>query len=199
MSQEAKEKTPNKIKWTSEKIMSTSALFISIISVFALIYQSKLARDENELIRKQQSASVLPHLSHYFSGADNNFSVAFVNRGVGPAFIKEVKVVINDSLIFYNTDKAIQHIIKSNFNDLDSVSSNGNFKIRTSTFKKGNVLPANQNISIVIIKIGEISKIMEPYIRKMKYEVTYEDVYGTRWKLDTKKDDSSPELISVAE
>lgn len=188
-----------RIKWTEEKVMSISALFVSAISLFALFHQLNLAREENELIRKQQSASVLPHLSYYFSGADNNFSFAFVNRGVGPAFIKEVKVVINDSLIFYNTDKAIQHIIKSNFNDLDSVSSNGNFKIRTSTFKKGNVLPANQSISIVIIKIGEISKIMEPHIRKMKYEVTYEDVYGTRWKLDTKKDESFPELISAAE
>ena len=51
MSEETEQKTSRKIRWTSEKIMSISALFVSAISLFALFYQLNLAREENEFDR----------------------------------------------------------------------------------------------------------------------------------------------------
>ncbi|WP_431137908.1 hypothetical protein, partial [Psychroserpens mesophilus] len=71
--------------------MSTSALFISVISLIALLYQSYLAREENRLTQMQQSASVLPHLNQWYSEYDNNFKFVIGNKGVGPAFIDNVE------------------------------------------------------------------------------------------------------------
>ena len=54
MTEEIKKKksTPKKkkikITWTTDKIMSTSALFISVLSLVGLMYQSYLAREENK-------------------------------------------------------------------------------------------------------------------------------------------------------
>lgn len=191
MSKETEEKSSNKINWTSEKIMSISALFVSAISLFALFYQLNLAREENELIRKQQSASVLPYLSQWFSNTSEEFRITFGNRGVGPAFIKKVQIVINDTLEFYNTDDAFDHIFES---------SEGLRKayVSTSTFKNGYVLPANQMIHIMTIKNTEGRQLFQQYMIKntLDYEVICEDVYGTQWSLSNKKDENIPVLIT---
>jgi hypothetical protein len=187
------EKTkPNKIDWSAEKVMSISALFVSAISLFALFYQLNLAREENELIRKEQKASVLPHLSQWFSNTSEYFQITFGNRGVGPAFIKEVQIVINDSLHFSNTDDAIAHIFKTT-PELDSIP------FSTSTFKKGYVLPANQTINIVRLKNGKASVYFQQYManNSLDYEVIYEDVYGTRWSLSSEKDENIPVLLNT--
>lgn len=187
MSQETQDKTANKIKWTSEKIMSISALFVSAISLFALFYQLNLAREENELIRKQQSASVLPHLSQWFSNSRNGYKIIFGNKGVGPAFIKEVKLELKDT-VFYNTDHLINFILKKIYEN-DSTQINAS----TSTFSDGFVLPANENIEILVIKKDEYIKAFKKYMNnsKFSYSITYADVYGTEWILSNKENQST--------
>lgn len=175
-----------KIDWTAEKIMSTSALFISVISLIALLYQSYLAREENKLIQQQQSASVLPHLSQWFSNTSNGFKVIFGNKGVGPAFIKEVKLEMKDTT-FYNTDHLVNHILKTIYKR-DSIS----IPASTSTFSDGYVLPANEAIEIIVIKKPEHIKIFRNFLDKsdLEYTITYADVYGAEWTLSNKENDS---------
>lgn len=69
-----------RINWTSDKIMSTSALFISVILLIALLYQSYLAREENRLNQRQQSANVLPYLSQLYSEYDDKFKSVFESK-----------------------------------------------------------------------------------------------------------------------
>lgn len=175
-----------KINWTADKIMSTSALFISVISLIALLYQSYLAREENKLIQQQQSASVLPHLSQWFSNTSEGFKVIFGNKGVGPAFIKEVKLEMKDTT-FYNTDHLVDHMLKRIY-QTDSIS----IPASTSTFSDGYVLPANETIEIIVIKRSEHIKVFRKFLDNsdLEYTITYADVYGSEWSLSNKENDS---------
>jgi len=187
---EENKKLRKKINWTTDRIMSTSALFVSVISVIALIYQSSLAREENVLIQKQQSASVLPHLSQWFSSS-GGFKVVIGNKGVGPAFIKEVNITYDSIHHFNNTDNLFKHIFKTN-HSLDSIGST------TSTFKKGYVLPANETIELIKISDPKGINIFQKILNTKSwfYSIEYEDVYGTRWELSSLGDTNVPRRIS---
>ncbi len=185
------EKPKKGINWTTEKIMSTSALFISVISLIALLYQSYLAREENKLIQMQQSASVLPHLSQWFSNTSEGFKIVIGNKGVGPAFIKNVDISIDSIHNFNNTDRLFAHIFKTN-PSLDSIN------FLTSTFKKGFVLPASESIELIRVLdqkgIQSFRKVLAT--KDLKYSIEYEDVYGTRWLISNTDDTDVPILLN---
>lgn len=185
MSEETEVKK-RKINWTAEKIMSISALFISVISVIALFYQLSLAREENELIRKQQSASVLPHLNQWFTNV-GGYKIIFGNKGVGPAFINEVSFKLNDSIEYNNTDRLFDKI-KQLVPDLN------NYNVLTSTFKSGAVLPANQTIEILNLKENEAELLFKSFFVKNRitYTVIYSDIYGSQWSLSNEKGNTTP-------
>lgn len=191
---EEKESKKSKINWSAEKVMSISALFISAISLFALFYQLNLAREENELIRKQQSASVLPHLGYWYSNSSEGFKIIFGNKGVGPAFIKKVDMVLDDSIHFSTSDLLFRHVF-SNAKGLDSV------QYSNSTLAKGYVLPANEKMEVIVIKNRKGIKIFKDYMdaHKLDFSIFYEDVYGTRWKLGYSQGFSVPELVPKKE
>ena len=193
MSEEINEEarpSPPKIHWSAEKVMSLSALFVSAISLFALFYQLNLAREENELMRKEQKASVLPHLSQWYSTLDNSFKIVFGNRGVGPAFVKKVDLVLNDSLQFDNTDDLIRHIFK-NLEGLE------NSDYTSSTFTEGRVIPAGDEVVVISIRDTASKQRFLQYLDKntLEFDVIYEDVYGTRWSLNNRKDKIIPVLL----
>lgn len=184
MSEETESKR-NKINWSADRIMSTSALALTIISLIALFYQLSLAREENELIRKQQSASVLPHLSQWFSNTSEGFKIIFGNKGVGPAFIKKVDLELKDTT-FHNTDHLVNHLLKEIYKR-DSIS----IPASTSTFSDGYVLPANETIEIVVVKKPEHFKIFKEFLNdiELDFTITYADVYGSEWKYSNKNSD----------
>ncbi|MEY8848844.1 hypothetical protein AB9K26_08510 [Psychroserpens sp. XS_ASV72] len=192
MSEETpKKKKRWKVNWTTDKIMSTSALFISVISLIALLYQSYLAREENKLIQKQQSASVLPHLNQWYSDLNGNFKVIIGNKGVGPAFIKDVNIVLDSKKSFDNTDDFFVELFNSS-PTLDSVQT------VTSTFVKGFVLPANESINVIEIYGKQSSNAFKEVFstRSIDFEILYEDIYGTQWLLTNKEDqENMPVLV----
>lgn len=183
MSEESQEQlTPSrkKVNWTTDKIMSTSALFISVISLIALLYQSYLAREENKLIQVQQSATVLPYLSQWFSYKSGSFKIVIGNKGVGPAFIQNVEMTLinqkKDTLTFDNSD----HLFSTIFDmtkGLDSVSYS------TSTFAEGLVLPANEALDIITIRNTDAIETFRNAIVEtdLSYRIVYSDVYGSEW------------------
>ena len=169
-----------KTNWSSAKIMSLSAVFVSFVSLAALFYQLSLAREENELIRKQQSASVLPHLRLSPSLAPESFKYVFINKGVGPAFIKEVEFTLPDTT-FQRSDFFVDYISAK-------IRESDGFSISRSTysFMEGDVLSANDELVIFTINGKAGIALFRNYLRSVpwNYKVIYEDVYGARWKLD---------------
>lgn len=186
MSEEIEVKKKKK-RWSTDRIMSTSALTITIISLIALFYQLSLAREENELIRKQQSASVLPYLSQWSSNIHEGYKIVFGNKGVGPAFIKKVTITTKDS-IFHNTDHVVNYILKDIYTK-DSIA----ISATTSTFSEGYVLPANETIEIVTIKDPINRNLFKKFLNTFgfKYEIIYSDVYGSEWSIKSSSDGKS--------
>lgn len=106
---------PKQSTWDGDKMMSMAAIFISILSMLAITYQSYLVREENEMMRIQQSATVLPYLSQSFDNTKGGITFSIKNKGVGPAFIKKVEFKAidpetKDSLVFSTIHEVRQFI-----------------------------------------------------------------------------------------
>lgn len=86
----------NKSAWNANRIVSISAISISLFTLFILIYQSRLLSRQFELAQKQQYASVLPYLEIGPSFGSDYFRIILSNTGIGPAFIKDVYILYND-------------------------------------------------------------------------------------------------------
>lgn len=177
---EEKPESKRKISWTPEKVMSSSAVMISLVSLVALFYQLNLAREENELIRKQQSASVLPHLKLTFSTGPSRYQVTFINKGVGPAFVKSVDFHLKGGEKFQRSDLFYNHVT-----GIIKEAAGVNVRSSTYSFENGEVIPANQEVDIFTTSGEEQTNLFLKHFSTMDwgYSVIYEDVYGAQWKL----------------
>ncbi|MEM7486666.1 MAG: hypothetical protein AAF348_15770, partial [Bacteroidota bacterium] len=184
-----KNKTAKKNSWSTDRIISSSAFFISVVSLIALLYQSYLAREENKLIQKQQSATVMPYLTQWFDDSEGNHKMVVGNDGVGPAFVKDFNIIINENQNFSNTDDLLQELAKTN-KFLDTV----NYLYSTLTI--GTLIPANETVEIISFDNSAAFKTFRTilYRNKFDFEITYEDVYGAQWKL--RYDEDVPKKIT---
>ena len=155
-------------------------MFVSLLSLFTVVYQSYLGREENKLIRQQQMASSLPYLSQSVEYHDSVFKYIIANQGVGPAFIQDVSFKMlgpsgKDTLTLKNSDQLFRKLFK-NQKDL---------KILTSTFRKGFLLPArdNKKIADVVFRSNDsgarLLKVIQDTL--IGFRIDYEDVYGNKW------------------
>ena len=179
---EEQEASKKKINWNADKIMSTAALFISVISLIALLYQSYLSREENKLIQKQQSANVLPYLNQWVSEYENNYRIVMGNKGVGPAFITKVEIVMDSTKTFRNSDDLFHELFLSN-KALDTIP------YVTSSLIKGFVLPANETIYLLEVSGTKNIQLVKNLIeeKEITFSITYKDVYGTTWILSNRE------------
>lgn len=177
---EEKAESKRKINWTPEKVMSSSAVVISLVSLVALFYQLNLAREENDLIRKQQSASVLPHLSFAYSTSSQRYQISVVNKGVGPAFVTEAEFVLNGTETFGRSDLLFNRI-----SEIIQEAEGQKAVMSTYSFQKGEVIPANQEMEILSTRGETPTALFLKYLNSLDwdYSVIYEDVYGAQWKL----------------
>ena len=80
--------------WNSDKILSLSAMFISLCTLIVFIYQT-------ELIRVEQHKSVYPYLSLSNGGSGNiNYRYILENKGIGPAVLTSIKVTDSEGKVF---------------------------------------------------------------------------------------------------
>ena len=187
--------TEKNSEWDSNRMMGLAAIFISILSMGAVIYQSYLSREENELIRIQQSATVLPYLSFWHSDIDDKFKFVIANKGVGPAFIKEVKFIGIDSQSKDTTHFKNSHQLINFMEEKSSLlDSTPNVK---SSFRSNMLLTQNEEKEIIVFyseDSNELSLIKDEFYNHLGgLQITYEDVYGARWILDSNSD--SPQKV----
>ncbi|MEL6533975.1 MAG: hypothetical protein AAFQ98_01120 [Bacteroidota bacterium] len=73
--------------WSGERLLSVSAMLVSLLTLAVFAYQTNL-------IRKQQYKSVYPYLimSNYYTGS-LRYSFGITNNGIGPAMIDSIRVV----------------------------------------------------------------------------------------------------------
>ena len=155
--------------WTAEKIVSISAILISLGTFASIVYQ-------NQLIQKQQSATVLPYLEIWNSQSFDRYSLILMNNGIGPAFIREIRMIYKDST--YHGDPWFM------FEQLDPPDSIWN-PVYYSNVGEGRLIPAGKTVEMIGVSKN---KAAAEYLSRrfgdddvIRLEVEYENVYGDRW------------------
>jgi len=102
-------KFPQLLKNT-DRILSVSAVLISLGTLYILIHQTNLNRKQFELSQKQLSASVLPYLELGSSSPNElDYELILINNGLGPAFIKSIRVLYEGEIYNEDPGRFLQH------------------------------------------------------------------------------------------
>ena len=156
--------------WNSEKILGVSAILISLGMFVGIIYQ-------NNLIQKQQRASVLPYLEIWNSQNLDRYQLFVFNNGLGPAFIKEIRIIYKGET-YDDTDPHgffVETIVKT-----DTINY-----VQYSNVSPGRLLPAGERIEMIaVLKNEENAQKLASWFADdsvVKVEIEYESVYEDRW------------------
>ena len=173
-----------KIKWDSDKIVSFSAILISLMTLVVFIYQTSIQREQQEL-------SVLPYLSIYNSNIEGEgYSLVLENNGIGPAFIESVTTSYKDSI--YNLDLPKFFFQKTSITD--SIKN-----IQYSNIYKGLLIPAGKSHKMISsmdrsngLKIRNVIY-SDEFKDTFDLKIIYRSIYNKKWRVSLQK--PTPELF----
>ncbi len=169
----------------TDRVVSISAILVSLGTLFMIFYQTNL-------VRKEQKASVMPSLQIGYSVNGTVERINLINQGLGPAFIQKVSIIEKDTT--YNLDPY------SYLNQLDIYD-----KKETTFYNriyKGTIISANHRTKIFEKRTDSTSKLILnnlfrfPYtidgaqnigLNKAVIEIVYENIYGDEWKIQSNK------------
>jgi hypothetical protein len=162
--------------WNADKIVSLSAILISLATMTIYLYQT-------HLIQKQQDASVMPYLMISTSLSQKHFVVNLSNNGLGPAMIEKVNVYYKNKM--YEDVDLPTFFLKSNPNKKDSLIMKG---IGYSNIGKGQLIPSGNIISILEVNNNRDKAIlMNNYFweinQPVELEITFTSIYGEKWSV----------------
>ena len=152
------------IKLKPELLIALMAVLISFSTLFVYLYQSSL-------MKTQQKMSVWPHITFGPSWGNDHLTINIINKGVGPAIIKQVSIEINN----YQIDGI--HELMSFVPD--SLQSDFNY----SSIWPGQVIMSGENIQLFQNKNSETIKYLLGLMEgeKIKIEICYCSIYDDCW------------------
>ena len=162
--------------WNSDKLLSISAILVSIGTFIVFAYQTNL-------IRKQQYMSVLPYLQ--FANYHNyspNYKFVLTNKGIGPAIVTSTKISINGK----TEEKDLATYLGENINYLrDSIG------FVTSSIYKGMIIAQNESIELVKLdsknRINNSEKLLKMiHNDSLNFIIEYKSIYGEKWRINIK-------------
>ena len=153
--------------WNADKIVSISAILISLGTMGVYIYQT-------HLIQKQQYASVMPYLRMGYSFDESRFEFIIFNEGLGPASIEEVNTYFDGKKYRYDVSTFIrgEYLKKDTLYPITSSIEESMF---FSAGKKITLLSVNNSIE----KTQKLSNLF--FTEKLEMEVIYSSIYGDKW------------------
>ena len=162
--------------WNADKIVSISAILISLGTMGVYIYQT-------HLIQKQQYASVMPYLMATTSRyGEDHFSVELHNDGLGPAFVEEVNV-------YYLGKKYKNADLPTFFSELDpNRPKRKGWNSTTSSVLSGQLYPSGHNIKMIEISKDTLAAHqLRDYFwgndKPVELEIIYSSIYGEKWAM----------------
>lgn len=84
----------------ADRIVSISAIILSLGTLFVIIYQTNL-------MRKSEMASVMPYLQIGFQSNQDRQRLVVSNGGLGPAFIDQVEILHQKGEVIYKGSPSI--------------------------------------------------------------------------------------------
>lgn len=161
-----------------ELLLSISATFLSLAALVVSIFQTKIARE-------QQQASVWPHLQTNYTKINDEFAFSVVNNGVGPAIIKSVRIEYKGKRykdFRQLVDEQIQQLIRKNRTETDIT-----VKSMYGSVALGDVIKNDGELRFGRVSNNEpLAQALLEIIQSPLYRiiVVYSDVYGNCWQLD---------------
>ena len=177
-------------KVNSDRVVSISAILVSIATLIMILYQTNL-------MRKEQKASVMPSLVIGYSVNEHNNEITekiwLSNRGLGPAFIEGIVIIDKEKV--YETDP-FGYLVQTNANE------------GTKTVNRlypGRIVPAKDGVELYVKQIDSTSRIIISNLFEFPYdiqnmptdnkekliiEIIYRSIYDDKWKI--RSDMSSP-------
>jgi energy-converting hydrogenase Eha subunit F len=162
-------------KWKFQSLTGISALIVSILTLIGFTY-------EIQITRKQQYASVLPYLQvRNLEMYTPNYKLSIINDGLGPAFIKSIKV-IDDGTEYIGDPQA--YLAAKNLNITDSLV------YTYSTIYTDRLIPPGKQIDM-ITAVGDDDnalRLSNIFVREgLNIQIEFESVFGERWILSHQK------------
>ncbi|WP_421830457.1 hypothetical protein [Larkinella sp.] len=161
-----------------ELLLGLSATFLSVAALIVSIFQTRIARE-------QQQASVWPYVQVTSNHLDNNFELLLKNNGVGPALIKKVEFSYRGKSESSHT-RLLNHIVNTETLQ-DSVRKAGRF---WNAVVPGDVVKAGDQIELYkAVNSGYLAEFLGQVTgdSTFQFRITYSDVYGKCWLLDRGK------------
>ena len=165
-----KEKLPAVRKFDNGTIIGLAAILINLVTVSVYMYQA-------HIMQKQQHTSVLPYIEWLYSNAGNEFVISVENKGIGPAFIKNVTMKLDDEEIGSNS---------ALFKKLLGTSS---FSFINSTVER-RVISPGEKVEMVHVYDSAQAKAIDSLLlwnnspHKFALEICYCSVYNDCWTTD---------------
>ena len=173
-------------KINADRVVSVSAIVVSVATVIMIFYQTNLMRQE-------QKSSVMPSLSIGYGKQGSNpikERIYVQNYGLGPAFIEDIMII--DSTGKYNVD------LHDYFKKINS--NEGVIGIRH--FFEGLIIPKNEGMTLYLKRSDSTSQvILSNYFdfaytvdgmpsdnpNKAIIEIYYKSVYDDHWMISSDK------------
>jgi hypothetical protein len=159
--------------WNADKIVSLSAILISLATMTIYLYQT-------HLIIKQQHASVMPYLMvGQSSNGKSHMVVNLTNDGLGPAFVEKFNV-------YYQGKKYENCDLPTFFYHYNIKKDSIQFGY--SSLIVGQLIPANKAIEVLFINNSDkdASKLKNYFWdtdKPIELEIFYSSIYGEKWRM----------------
>lgn len=159
------------MRWNSEKVLSLSALVISLATLVTLMYQSKIMREHEE-------NSSFPKLELWNNNLDTKYQLELKNTGLGPGILEDIKIAYKDSI--YDLDpRGFARLY------LDTVKFP--YSLGTSTLVKGRIVQPGEKIWP--IQILKDSAYKHPLVEifgsgEANVIINYSSVYRQHWQIE---------------
>ncbi|MEM8890176.1 MAG: hypothetical protein AAGD28_19535 [Bacteroidota bacterium] len=168
--------------WNGDRLMSIAAIIVSVGTLVVFSYQTNL-------VRKQQFMSVYPHLEMGHYGTNSlNYKYLLKNEGIGPAMIKEVKIIDATGKSY---EKLVDYLE-------DHVYMEDSIFFYHSDVYEGRFMPAGEEIPLIGLVDNESLKVygdirntvegagkLNTYLSSdsLEIEIVYESIYEESWTI----------------
>ena len=161
--------------WENQKLLSITAVLISIGTLLVFLYQTNL-------VRKQQYMSVLPYLEFQnHSILSPNYKLVLKNKGIGPALITSRNIVIKGKTYDLDIGMYLEKLV---------VPGDSTYFV-ISNIRNGNLISEKEGVDLVVLDPNTSRSGLEKlhgliYNDSLEFVVEYESVYGERWQVSSK-------------
>jgi hypothetical protein len=163
---------PQKKRFGTEMIVALAAIMVSVMTLFVYIYQARI-------MQEQQHTSVWPYVewtTTYYSEENQEFYISVINKGVGPALMKDSKLYLDDKLYSYGEYHEFM-------NDLLGQGKRDSLWIMYSVVDN-RVMAPGEEVKIFHVKNWKESRIPQVDFKRIKYTLCYCSIYGDCWTTD---------------